>query len=768
MKKYTYFIIFILLFIFSIKTKTFAYTTFTKFPSNPILSPISNSWESNRTAYPNVIYDSSDNNYKMWYSGYDGTKWSIGYATSYDGINWERHSSNPVLSWNNDPNEPKNFLTPFVIKDNNIYRMWYTSTPNDQNNFKIGYAESNDGINWNKITSGQIIPSADDNEFAVVSPNVLKISDTDYRLWYVFNNGSNWVIGYATSNDGLNWDKYENNPVITQTMSWEGSQTGKSSVIHKDGMFHMWYDTNTPNSAIAYAYSIDGIHWTKPSEYNPALLPGGQGGFNTFNIGAPSMISVNDNLLMFFIGLVNEFSGVQWKIGLAYQTTPSPSPTLLPTPTPTQIPTPTPSPTPLPVNVKKVIFIPGLGASTNIEDIAHCKSTPNAAWTLNIFGKIAYIPFIQTLENNGYEVSVFNYDWRKNINENIDNLSHLVNDFADSGEKVSLVGHSMGGLIGRSYLNQTFGEGKISTFITVGTPHKGATTTYPFWAGAENKFLSKMLKISSSLLIHSCKETYNISELNAIHTYFPSVQNMLPTFDYLRDKKSNTIKPVLSMNHKNNYFPDSFSFPYFSIRVGTLSGYGENTVLELETKNPTNREITRGEWLDGKTLKSKFTKSGDGTVLNLSSTLDDAENITIQGNHTEIIQSRTGINTIMRMLGNTQSLRSAFSVPEKNNASQINDLSYGTIIIGDPADIWITKNGKYITKDDQGMLFFDKPLSKTEDITIIPKGKETVIHIGQFTTKGEINWKTYRFKEKSQFKKKLRLLKDTIVNNPLE
>jgi pimeloyl-ACP methyl ester carboxylesterase len=593
-------------------------------------------------------------------------------------------------------------------------------------------------------------------------------------MWYTFWNSSLWVIGYAESTDGLHWNKYVNNPVIIGTENWEGPGAGKGSVIYKDGIFHMWYDSNSPNSIIVYAYSSDGINWTKPSEYNPTLISGGEGGFNSFNIGAPSIVSIHNDLLMYFTGLVNENNKTVWRIGLAYEkfplNTPTPFPSLTPTPLPTLLPSPTlvPSPTPSPVNTKKVVFIPGLGASWNLEDIAFCKSTPNASWTMNVFGNLAYIPLLQTLENNGYDVSVFNYDWRKDIRDNISKLSNHINAVADSGEKVSLVGHSMGGLIGRSYLNQTFGEGKISTFITVGTPHKGATTTYPFWAGAENNYLSKELKIASSLLIHACKVTYNISELNAIHTYYPSVQNMLPTFDYLRDKRNNTVKPVLSMNHKNNYFPDSFSFPYFSIRLGTLSGYGENTVLELETKNPTSREITRGEWLDGKTLNSKFTKNGDGTVLNLSSTLDDAENITILGNHTEIIQSRTGVSTILGMLGNTHSLRSSLNIPEKNSSSKTNELSYGTIIVGYPADIWTTKNGKKIRKDEQGILFFDKPSSKTEEITFIPKGKETIIHVGQFTTKGEIDWKTYTFKQKSQFKKKLKLSKDTIVSNPME
>ena len=35
--------------------------------------------------------------YIMWYSGSNGTTWAIGVATSTDGINWTKNTSNPVL-----------------------------------------------------------------------------------------------------------------------------------------------------------------------------------------------------------------------------------------------------------------------------------------------------------------------------------------------------------------------------------------------------------------------------------------------------------------------------------------------------------------------------------------------------------------------------------------------------------------------------------------------------------------------------------------------
>jgi len=42
-----------------------------------------------------VVRDGDE--YKLWYSGYDGKTWRIGLATSRDGINWTKDHRNPVL-----------------------------------------------------------------------------------------------------------------------------------------------------------------------------------------------------------------------------------------------------------------------------------------------------------------------------------------------------------------------------------------------------------------------------------------------------------------------------------------------------------------------------------------------------------------------------------------------------------------------------------------------------------------------------------------------
>lgn len=99
-------------------------------------------------ASPFVLFE--DGRYRMWYASMD--KWddsndairhyyNIKYAESTNGLNWIRHQ-HVCIDYNNDEYA---FGRPFVSKENNIYKMWYAYRGDF---YRIGYAESPDGLNW--------------------------------------------------------------------------------------------------------------------------------------------------------------------------------------------------------------------------------------------------------------------------------------------------------------------------------------------------------------------------------------------------------------------------------------------------------------------------------------------------------------------------------------------------------------------------------------------------------------------------------------------
>jgi triacylglycerol lipase len=58
--------------------------------------------------------------------------------------------------------------------------------------------------------------------------------------------------------------------------------------------------------------------------------------------------------------------------------------------------------------------------------------------------------------------------------------SYIDRTFPD-GEKIDLIGFSMGGLIGRYYIQRLGGLARVSRLITISTPHQGTLTAYLHW-----------------------------------------------------------------------------------------------------------------------------------------------------------------------------------------------------------------------------------------------------------------------------------------------
>lgn len=79
----------------------------------------------------------------------------------------------------------------------------------------------------------------------------------------------------------------------------------------------------------------------------------------------------------------------------------------------------------------------------------------------------------------GQDLVEFPYDWRLDNQVHLAELDKLVNQLrVSSGQsKVIIIAHSMGGIIGRAYVD-TIGASKVDTLITIGTPFYGAPKPY--------------------------------------------------------------------------------------------------------------------------------------------------------------------------------------------------------------------------------------------------------------------------------------------------
>jgi predicted GH43/DUF377 family glycosyl hydrolase len=171
----------------------------------------------------------------------------IGLAISDDGETFRRVSEAPVLGRNHhDP-----FLTasPCVLVENGIWRMWYVSAlrwehlnGQPRHYYLVKYAESRDGIDWRP--SGHIcIDFQHQGEYAIGRPCVIKDGDR-YKMWYSYR-GTHYRMGYAESNDGIAWvRKDEQVGIDTSATGWDSEMIEYPYVLDDHNRRYMFYNGN--------------------------------------------------------------------------------------------------------------------------------------------------------------------------------------------------------------------------------------------------------------------------------------------------------------------------------------------------------------------------------------------------------------------------------------------------------------------------------------------------------------------------------------------
>jgi hypothetical protein len=189
----------------------------------------------------------------LFYSGWTlATKvpfrFNIGLAKSQAEQNqFIRFSEGPIVG--QTAHDPYLAGAPWVIVENNIWKMWYISCmkweiENDlpKHYYKVMYTESLDGINWNQERL-VVIDFKDNTEFAIARPQVI-FENNIYKMWYSFR-GLHYNIGYAESVDGINWVRKDDevNLQLSET-GWDSEMLCYGFVFYHLGNKYMLYNGN--------------------------------------------------------------------------------------------------------------------------------------------------------------------------------------------------------------------------------------------------------------------------------------------------------------------------------------------------------------------------------------------------------------------------------------------------------------------------------------------------------------------------------------------
>ena len=163
---------------------------------------------------PSLVLDAADGVQRLYYSGQSAEGWQIGMLSSTDGTVWTRQGEaglvferGPAGAW-----DDFSVQDPTVLWDETegLFRMWYVGSDGSQR--RVGYASSADGLIWQRYVDdqgvGQWVFDASSLPFvegSALSPSVVRRADGSLEMWFEGQLAGIPRLGRARSEDGLGW-----------------------------------------------------------------------------------------------------------------------------------------------------------------------------------------------------------------------------------------------------------------------------------------------------------------------------------------------------------------------------------------------------------------------------------------------------------------------------------------------------------------------------------------------------------------------------------
>jgi hypothetical protein len=172
---------------------------------------------------------------------------SIGLAIGKKDGTFSRYANGPIID--RSMNEPHFCASCCVIPGDDFWRIWYLSCTGwrvrnhkIEHRYHIKYAESDDGVSWRR--NGVIaIDYAGENEYAISRPSVIKDGES-WKMWYSYR-GHAYRIGYAESADGINWIRRDQLAGIDVSPSgWDSEMIEYPFVFDHKNERYMLYNGN--------------------------------------------------------------------------------------------------------------------------------------------------------------------------------------------------------------------------------------------------------------------------------------------------------------------------------------------------------------------------------------------------------------------------------------------------------------------------------------------------------------------------------------------
>jgi len=137
----------------------------------------------------------------------------------------------------------------------------------------LGLARRNRQGTFDRVSRAPILPRTDADHLSIGSVCVLR-EEGEWQMWYTSFLGwgrtpeepkHRYVIKHARSADGITWQREDR--ICIDSRSADEHSICRPAVWLHDGVYHMWFCSRGDHYRIGYAYSSDGVAWTRADEH---------------------------------------------------------------------------------------------------------------------------------------------------------------------------------------------------------------------------------------------------------------------------------------------------------------------------------------------------------------------------------------------------------------------------------------------------------------------------------------------------------------------
>ncbi|MBN42933.1 MAG: hypothetical protein CL573_05525 [Alphaproteobacteria bacterium] len=168
-----------------------------------------------------------------------------------DGDSFTRWSEAPILE--RSKTDPYINTAPFVVADGDKFLMYYVSGVGwddpDNPRYLIKMANSSDGKNW--LRDGKIAINFSDNEEKALARPFVIARDGGWQMWFA-HKGDAYRLGYAESDDGVKWERDDSRSgIYTAISGWDSEMVEYGAIVDAGSFRYLFYNGNN--------YGFDGF-----------------------------------------------------------------------------------------------------------------------------------------------------------------------------------------------------------------------------------------------------------------------------------------------------------------------------------------------------------------------------------------------------------------------------------------------------------------------------------------------------------------------------